>query len=171
MKYHLLPEYRYKQQMGSAQKRGIDWQFTFETWYDLWISSGHYNQMGNKKGQYCMARTNDSGPYSVSNVRITTTEDNHKEAVKHTRQHTSIEHQIGRYSHPKGQPSWNKGLTYDATPRQRTHLSKVHKANQKSVMTPQGMFESIEVAANTIGMNRETARNWANKNKNGWTLL
>jgi hypothetical protein len=171
MKYHLLPEYRYNQQMGGAQKRGIVWEFTFETWYKVWSDSGYYNQMGSRKGQYCMARTNDAGPYSPSNVRITTTSDNHKEAVNQTRRHTSIENQRNKYSLPIGNTPWNAGLLYTATPAMEVHLNKVHKANQKPVTTPDGVFESIEEAAKKMGMNRETARRWATKKQNGWSLL
>ena len=171
MKYHLTPEYRYVQQMKSAEKRGIDWLFTFDSWNDLWQKSGHYHEMGNKKGQYCMARNGDAGPYSVSNVRITTTEDNHREAVKITRQHTSIENQVGHYTHPKGKPTWNKDKTYDASPAMKQHLDQVHIANKKRVNTPNGVFDSIIEAAQTLGVHKENARRWANNNQKGWSLL
>lgn len=171
MKYHLTPEYRYVQQMKTAEKRGIDWYFTFDSWYDLWIKSGHYEDMGNRKGQYCMARNGDTGPYSVSNVRITTVEDNHREAVKVTRQHTSIENQTRHYTHPKGKSAWNKGKSYDATPAMKQHLDAVHTANQKKVSTPQGVFDSILDAATALGVHKENARRWAHNNQKGWSLL
>ena len=171
MKYHLTPEYRYVQQMKSAEKRGIDWLFTFDTWFVMWQQSGHYNEMGNRKGQYCMARSGDTGPYSITNVRITTTEDNHREAVKVTRQHTSIENQVGHYTHPKGKAAWNKDKTYDATPKMVEHLNKVHTSNQMKVMTPAGVFNSIQLAATALGVHKENARRWAKNNQKGWSLL
>ena len=53
-----------------AIDRGIHWDFTFETWLDVWEKSGHLAQRGRNVGQYCMSRYGDTGPYSPSNVFI-----------------------------------------------------------------------------------------------------
>lgn len=164
-KYHLTPKYRYTQQMKTALKRNIKWIFTFESWWDVWQQSGHYSEMGNKKGCYCMARTNDEGPYSRDNVRICTVEENHREAVNSTRKHTSIENQNCVYG-PR--IPWNKDKTYPATDNMKKHLNKVHKKNQKVVVTPLGEFNSIKEGAEANNVHAENARRWCHENKNGW---
>jgi len=65
-----LAKQRYTQQKCAADQRGIDWLYTFDTWWNQWIDSGHWEQRGNKNGQYCMARKGDVGPYSPDNVDI-----------------------------------------------------------------------------------------------------
>jgi hypothetical protein len=61
---------RYTQQLCSARKRGINWLFTFESWWKMWQDSGQWLNRGRKSGQYCMARKGDEGPYSPDNVDI-----------------------------------------------------------------------------------------------------
>ena len=168
--YHKQANYRYNQHKGTAIKRGIEWLFTFDTWLATWKASGHYDEMGNRKGQYCMARTNDEGPYSPDNVRVTTTEDNHREAVLSTRKHTSIENQPNKYSFRKGHKPWNAGKEYNATPSMKKHLDRIHQAACKAVITPQGKYDSIKDAAIAHNLHHETARRWAKTNRNGWSL-
>ena len=55
---------------GHAKGRGIPWLFTYTLWITIWEHSGHLHERGRKKGQYCMSRPNDEGPYSPDNVRI-----------------------------------------------------------------------------------------------------
>ena len=73
---------RYTQQRCAARKRNIEWLFTFELWWKMWNESGHWLQRGRKKGQYCMARKGDIGPYSVDNVDIVVVSINASEASK-----------------------------------------------------------------------------------------
>lgn len=70
----------YRVQKRHARKRGIEWQFTFETWWAVWRCSGNWNERGCTRGSYCMARTGDKGPYSPTNVRICLVSENHAEA-------------------------------------------------------------------------------------------
>lgn len=63
-----------------AKVRGIEWQLTFEEWWDIWEQSGKYEQRGRGAGKYCMSRIGDVGPYSVNNVVIKTIDDNNREA-------------------------------------------------------------------------------------------
>ena len=74
----------YMSQKAGAKQREIAWLFTFDTWLDVWESSGRIHERGPGRNQFCMARTNDAGPYSPDNVRITTNEDNWKEAAEVT---------------------------------------------------------------------------------------
>jgi hypothetical protein len=68
----------------------IEWLFTFDEWIEIWLKSGHWHQRGNRRGQYCMARFGDVGPYAPWNVEIKLHSENTIEAQK-------------------GRIAWNKG--------------------------------------------------------------
>ncbi len=76
-----LPKTKYTQQKAQAKRRGISWEFTFESWWKMWEESGKWEQRGYSKGKYCMCRKNDVGPYSTSNVIIASTEENKRKDV------------------------------------------------------------------------------------------
>lgn len=63
-----------------AASRNIEWQFTFEEWYQWWLDSGHWEERGPGRNQYVMARYGDTGPYHPSNVRCCTSTENKIEA-------------------------------------------------------------------------------------------
>lgn len=67
-------------QRSQAKHRGIEFLFTFEQWFQIWVDSGHLHERGCKKGCYVMARIGDRGPYSIENVEIITQDDNHRQA-------------------------------------------------------------------------------------------
>jgi hypothetical protein len=71
---------KYHTHKGGALNRGIEWLFTFDSWIKKWEESGKWEQRGHKKGQYCMSRPNDQGPYSPDNVIIKTHQENVIEA-------------------------------------------------------------------------------------------
>lgn len=60
----------WRSQKDSAKLRGIEWLMSFEEWLQIWAQSGHLHERGRKKGQYCMARFGDVGPYAIDNVKI-----------------------------------------------------------------------------------------------------
>lgn len=65
------PRVRFVDQRRGARKRGIEWQLTFEQWWQIWSDSGMYPLRGSGAGKYVMARLGpDIGPYAVGNVRI-----------------------------------------------------------------------------------------------------
>lgn len=66
---------------SNAKFRGIGFELAFEHWLKIWLDSGHLAERGNKRGQYCMARFGDKGPYAVGNVKIITMEENRSEQV------------------------------------------------------------------------------------------
>lgn len=72
----------YNTNKSNAKYRRVEFLFTFEEWIKIWLDSGHWNERGDRKGQYCMARFGDQGPYAVNNVRIVTVEENRKENKK-----------------------------------------------------------------------------------------
>jgi hypothetical protein len=71
---------QFNSQRVSAKDRNIDWQFTFEEWLTFWTNSGYYHLRGRRRGEYCMSRYNDIGPYSKSNVFIQSHGDNVSQA-------------------------------------------------------------------------------------------
>lgn len=70
----------FRLQRKNARQRAIEWQFTFADWWKVWLDSGKWFERGNRAGQFVMARYGDVGPYSASNVRILTHNQNSAEA-------------------------------------------------------------------------------------------
>jgi hypothetical protein len=60
----------FRSQRAKALCRGVEWRLSFEQWMRIWECSGFLGQRGRLRGQYCMARNGDVGPYSVENVSI-----------------------------------------------------------------------------------------------------
>lgn len=74
------PEQVYNDRMHRAEERGIEWLFTFESWWNIW--KPFWKKRGRKSEDLCMARFEDKGPYSPENVRICTNRENHLERVR-----------------------------------------------------------------------------------------
>lgn len=70
---------KYTDHKCRAERRGIEFLLTFAEWWAIW--EPHYDQRGRNKGQFCMCRTLDSGPYAVGNVRIDRVESNGHEKI------------------------------------------------------------------------------------------
>ena len=67
----------YHTQRRKAGVRGIGWEFTYESWCELWDSSGVWNSRGNTGNKlYCMTRLHDRGPYAPHNCVIDTLRNN-----------------------------------------------------------------------------------------------
>ena len=64
----------------NAQTRGIPWEFTFSSWWNVWKISQRWNKRGTKIGQFVMARNRDRGAYSPTNVKIITCSKNCSDA-------------------------------------------------------------------------------------------
>jgi hypothetical protein len=69
----------YHQQRMNAAARGILWEFTLWSWWQVWRSSGKWGQRGRKRGCYVMARVGDVGSYAPDNVRVVTCTENMNE--------------------------------------------------------------------------------------------
>jgi hypothetical protein len=59
-----------------ANGNPVEMRMTFDEWYSFWQDSGHWEERGRKKGQYCMCRLNDLGHYEIGNVYIAKCEEN-----------------------------------------------------------------------------------------------
>ena len=65
-----IAKQRYNEQKYRATSRGIQFNLTFEQWYDIWDQSGKWEQRGCKKDNYVMSRIGDMGAYTIGNVFI-----------------------------------------------------------------------------------------------------
>ena len=65
-----------------AYSRGIDWQLTFDEWYNWYLSHGvDMDQRRTHSAMIlCMCRYNDQGPYSLSNIYCATNSQNMKDS-------------------------------------------------------------------------------------------
>lgn len=69
--------FRYCQHRDNTAKRdGIEFNLTFDEWWNIWQQSGHWEQRGRGSEKYCMCRKGDVGPYSAENVFIATNAEN-----------------------------------------------------------------------------------------------
>ena len=72
-----LAKRKWWDQRQSARRRGIEFDFSFESWLQFWLDSGHWYQRGIKSADsYVMSRFNDTGPYRLDNVVIKSNRDN-----------------------------------------------------------------------------------------------
>ena len=65
---------KYEQQKRKAAERGIEWEFTFEEWCEIWAP--RWAERGVHKDQLGMCRTRDLGSYRPDNVRLDTPKGN-----------------------------------------------------------------------------------------------
>lgn len=144
------PRDRYKAAKQHAKDRGIVWLFTFETWWQMWESSGKWHKRGVRPSEYCMARGTwenpDVGPYSPWNVRIITNKENRAERIYETGvftfSHTSTAKEKMRQSklgkplsaaHRKSISMGHKGKTMS-----KTHRKKISAAMKRFSSSPEG---------------------------------
>jgi hypothetical protein len=71
-----LLQQAYRTHRNNASARGIPFLLTYDEWFKIWINSGHLAERGRRRDQYCMARPNDVGPYTIDNVIIITNAEN-----------------------------------------------------------------------------------------------
>jgi hypothetical protein len=118
---------KYAKQKYLAKKRGIDWQFDFDSWLKLWMESGKWEMRGSGRGKYVMARKGDLGPYSVENVEIILGEKNSRDMhlnYPNPNPHGGLGEGRGWRKHPDGKLRpyqahlGTKSLGYYATPEE-----------------------------------------------------
>ena len=115
---------KFKTHRRDAGNRGIPFLFTFEEWITFWLDSGLWLQRGNRKGQYCMSRFNDEGPYAIHNIEIKT----HSENIKEAR---AKEFKEGRQAR-LGKTAWNKGGCHTEETKQKIRDTKAKKKGNLS---------------------------------------
>ena len=65
---------KYADHKRRAADRGIEFEFTFEEWCEIW--EPHWDRRGVHKDQLGMCRTRDQGGYQPGNVRLDTPKGN-----------------------------------------------------------------------------------------------
>lgn len=68
--YKFTPLKRYHCQKGTAKRRGVPFNITFEEWWAMW--EPYWDKRGVGKDKYAMCRFNDTGAYEIGNVYIDT---------------------------------------------------------------------------------------------------
>ena len=68
--YNKTPQGLYQIQKQNARRRGIPWEFDFDSWFSIWEPV--LEERGRGVGKLCMARYGDEGPYSPDNVKLIT---------------------------------------------------------------------------------------------------
>lgn len=66
----MTPKRAFQQHRSNAQARGISFEMTFDEWWAIW--KDYFHMRGRGTNALCMARENDTGPYAVGNVYLTT---------------------------------------------------------------------------------------------------
>lgn len=75
-----LAHIRYRRQISSSKQRNIDFNLTFEEWYQWWLNQGIDKNIPSKltKNSLCMCRLNDQGSYTLNNIYCDTISNNVK---------------------------------------------------------------------------------------------
>lgn len=138
----ITPKQKYGNAVRSAQQRGIEWHFTFETWMAWWGDDFHLR--GPLSNDLCMARHGDQGPYHPDNVRKATNSENVREMrfrVGGNGGRISFAHSEEtkeRMSEQrKGKISWNKGLA--GTGRCKAWNKGMSKEHQLAYIASKGV--------------------------------
>ena len=108
---------KYKHHKNRAKHANIPWLFSYVTWWRKWCESGKWKLRGTKKGQYCMARFWDTGPYAPWNVKI----------IKHSE--NSREGNIG-HKRGLGNKSWTGKKRTEETKRKISKSLQGHGAGR-----------------------------------------
>jgi hypothetical protein len=79
-------KHRYHTCRAEALARNIEWQITYEEWYDWWLEQGYDREypLPNTAHGPCMCRKGDTGPYHIDNIYMATRQVNsiHREMNK-----------------------------------------------------------------------------------------
>jgi hypothetical protein len=132
-----MTEYKaqYNEQRKQARGRGIEWQFTYETWLDWW--GNDIVNRGRGKDKLCMARINDTGAYHPDNVYKATNSQNGIEASR---------------TRPKADPAnVSEGLRLAWKNKNPSLMKRCMR-----IKTPYGTFESQSAAARALGVTQGT---------------
>jgi hypothetical protein len=92
-------------QQLSAARRGIEWEFTFQTWLEWWGDDLERRGVGPDK--LCMMRAHDQGPYSPENCSKGFAKDNAKTAGTIRRHKNLAKYRKGQLLRPRSDEDWN----------------------------------------------------------------
>ena len=90
-KWIQTPKGKYSIQKRKAKRRKIEWNLTFDEWWNIWQESGKWDERGCNSEQYVMCRTGDIGAYELGNIRI-------DKAINNTLEIGLTRDQFGRFN-------------------------------------------------------------------------
>lgn len=138
-----------------AARRGIEFRLTLREWLDWWGDDIDKRGVGSQ--DLCMMRPGDIGSYEFGNIVKGTCSQNHKDA-KHLppppcdKEANSIRSKAWHAARIAAGESWHLSVRGDGHPK------------SKSVITPDGRFGSIALAAEHYGITRaamhQRINNW-----------
>ena len=80
---------KYARHKSLAKFRNINFHFTFNEWYNWWLSNGidknTQNFSRHDSSRPCMGRNDDLGPYAPNNVYVVTQKQNAKDRPRYRR--------------------------------------------------------------------------------------
>jgi hypothetical protein len=140
----------YTRSKSDAKRRGIQFEFTFDEWKTWWLETGKWDKRGRKAGCFQMCRTNDVGPYSLTNVYCDTIEANSRLPHVGTTRPAEWSAKIGASLRGK--------------PKTKEHSKALGLAMLgKQYSTPAGVFQTSAECEQATGVKRATVM-WRCKN-------
>ena len=165
----------FKWHKTNAERRGIEFLFSFVEWKEWWIATGHWEERGVGKDKYCMCRNGDIGPYALWNVYCATNGKNLSDAnsgkpkSQETRKKISdaLTGQINDWcvgeKNPMHRPEAKAKISA------ATSGGKHYRA--KAVGTPHGFWDSAIEAAKSLGIPKATVEWRCRNNHLGFAYL
>jgi hypothetical protein len=103
--------HKYACHKSKAKARGIEFNLTYEEWWEIWQKSGKWEKRGAGMNQYVMSRYNDSGAYEYKNVFIQPASANKREGNLGRKIPRTSEHQknLTESLRKANLIAWNKG--------------------------------------------------------------
>jgi hypothetical protein len=166
---------KYSTHKSNAKRRGIEFDLTFEQWFDIWEKSNKWNERGRGADKYCMCRVGDTGSYSVNNVFIG--QGKHNVSDGNIGKIDSEETRRRKSQAAKGRPhDYAKGVNNVMhRPEVKSKLSEAISGSKhyraKAVQTPFGMFLSGIEASKALNIPKPTVYWKCKYQKDGWSFL
>ena len=166
---------KYTTHKSNAKRRGIEFNLTFEQWFDIWEKSGKWDERGRSANKYCMCRVGDTGSYSVNNVFIG--QGKHNVSDGNIGKIDSEETKRRKSQAAKGRPhDYAKGINNVMhRPEIKAKLSEAISGSKhyraKAVQTPFGMFLSGIEASKALNIPKPTVYWKCKYQKDGWSFL
>lgn len=130
MKPLSLAKKKYRSHKYNAERRGIQFLFTFDEWFNMWQDSGKWEERGHGANKYCMARHNDTGPYSIDNVLIQTNKENNQIGATR-RDHDKW---LTALSKSRKNPEWRAKVSKEGNSQYKSPIKGICKTTGKEII-------------------------------------
>jgi hypothetical protein len=184
-----LARKKYARHKAQAKFREIDFDFTFDDWHDWWLKHGVDKNINTKwPSNYrpCMCRFKDQGAYTLNNVYFANHVDNVIDAHQNNRgnprgSRTELNYRWGNklitlkelmseHQIPENEKIYYKANTYDAKNQHETNrlikrYAKLSFKSKKVWITPAGQFDNVTLAAESVGLLKDTFRYWVERGR------